>query len=106
MWCARRVAYHQEDSAALLNPGPFKDFLLSLHRRAMKAAEVNFIHLHSACLDPVEILLQDGCYHVLAVNLDHKGAGPALAELAPALRAIQHRRNCRDLPESTPAPFS
>jgi len=91
MWCGRRIGYHQEDSAAFLNPRLFKEFLLPLHRHAMKVAEVNFIHLHSACLYPVEILLQDGCYDVLEVNLDHKGAGPDAAKLAPTFRAIQER---------------
>jgi hypothetical protein len=91
MWCGRRTAYHQEDSAALLSSPLFKEFLLPVHRRAMAVAEVNFIHLHSACLYPVNILLQDGCYNVLEVNLDHKGAGPALAEVTPTLRAIQER---------------
>jgi hypothetical protein len=91
MWCGRRTAYHQEDSAALLSPRLFKEFLLPVHRRAMAVAEVNFIHLHSACLYPLNILLQDGCYQVLEINLDHKGTGPAPAELAPTLRVIQER---------------
>ena len=55
VWCRPTVAYYQEDSAALLNPRLFREFLLPLARETCQAAEVNFIHLHSACLYPVDI---------------------------------------------------
>jgi hypothetical protein len=90
MWCHRTVAYDQDDSAALLSPDLFQRFLLPLHRQSCRMADVNFIHLHSRCLYPVEILLADGCYDVLEVNVDHPGgASPTLPELLPALQRIQ-----------------
>lgn len=52
------------------------------------AAEVNFIHLHSGCLWPVDILLEDGRYDVQEVNMDHEGAGPAVRELVPVSQQI------------------
>ena len=89
VWSTQPIAYAQEDSAAMLSPRLFREFLLPLHRRMCKAASVNFIHLHSACLWPVDILLEDGCYRVLEVNIDHENAGPPLNELLPVFQKIQ-----------------
>jgi hypothetical protein len=89
LWSQRTVAYSQEDAAALLSPTLFRRFLLPLHRRMCQAAEVNFIHLHSACLWPVDILLEDGCYDVLEINIDHEGAAPPLPDLMPVFQRIQ-----------------
>ncbi len=93
VWCRRTVAYCQEDSAALLSPDLFRQFLLPVHREQCRAAEVNFIHLHSSCLYPVDILLENRCYDVLQINIDHPGgSSPALPELLPAFRKIQAAR--------------
>lgn len=93
MWCRRPVAYCQEDSAALLSPDLFRQFILPLHREQCQAAEVNFIHLHSSCLYPVDILLENRCYDVLEINIDHPGgSSPALPELLPVLKQIQAAR--------------
>ncbi len=54
-----------------------------------RVAEINFFHLHSACLYPVDILLEDSACDVLEINLDHEGAGPPLAALVPVFRRIQ-----------------
>jgi hypothetical protein len=89
IWSRRRVAYNQEDAAALLSPALFREFLLPLDRRQAAAAEIAFIHLHSACLYPVEILLEDGAYAVLEINLDHAGAGPEIKTLLPVFQRIQ-----------------
>jgi hypothetical protein len=87
------VAYCQEDSAALLSPDLFREFLLPLHREQCRAAEVNFIHLHSSCLYPVDILLENRCYDVLEINIDHPGgSSPGLPELLPTLKRIQAAR--------------
>jgi hypothetical protein len=93
MWCRRTVAYNQDDSAALLSPDLFRQFLLPLHRESCRVAEVNFIHLHSSCLYPVDILLADRCYDVLEVNMDHPGgSSPTLPGLLPALQRVQAAR--------------
>ncbi len=93
LWCRRPVAYCQEDSAALLSPDLFRRFLLPPHREQCRAAEVNFIHLHSSCLYPVDILLEDRGYAVLEINIDHPGgSSPSLSELLPSLRRIQAAR--------------
>ena len=93
LWCGRTVAYNQEDSAALLSPDLFRQFLLPVHREQCRAAEVNFIHLHSSCLYPVDILLENRCYDVLEINIDHPGgSSPSLAEMLPTLRRIQAAR--------------
>jgi len=93
LWCRRPVAYCQEDSAALLSPDLFRHFLLPLHREQCRAAEVNFIHLHSSCLYPVDILLENRCYDVLEINIDHPGgSSPSLPELLPTLKKIQAAR--------------
>ena len=93
MWCRRTVAYNQEDCAALLSPDLFRQFLLPVHLEQCRAAEVNFIHLHSSCLYPVDILLENRCYDVLEINIDHPGgASPSLPELLPALKKIQTAR--------------
>jgi hypothetical protein len=91
LWCRDSVAYYQEDCAALLSPRLFREHLLPLARQSCQAAEVNFIHLHSACLYPVDILL-DGPFDVLEINIDHRGAGPAVAALVPVFRRIQAAR--------------
>lgn len=93
LWCRRPVAYCQEDSAALLNPELFRQFLLPLHQEQRRAAAVNFIHLHSSCLYPVDMLLENRCYDVLEINIDHPGgSSPSLPELLPTLRRIQAAR--------------
>lgn len=92
VWSIKSVAYNQEDSAALLSPTLFRKFLLPLERRQCEAAEINFIHLHSSCLWPVDILLEDHAYAVLEINIDHEGAGPSLPKLIPTFKKIQAAR--------------
>jgi hypothetical protein len=93
IWCRRTVAYHQEDCAAILNPGLFRRFLLPIGLEQGHAAEVNFIHLHSSCLYPVDILLEGRCYDVLEINIDHPGGpSPRLPDLLPILKRIQTAR--------------
>ena len=92
VWCRRTVAYYQEDAAALLNPRLFREFLLPPAREMRQAAEVNFIHLHSACLYPVDILLEDETFDVIEINFDHAGAGPTVSSLIPTLKRIQAAR--------------
>jgi hypothetical protein len=92
VWCRRTVAYYQDDSTALLNPRLFREFLLPLANAACAAAEVNFIHLHSACLYPLEMLLEDGSFDVLQINVDHGGVTPPLPALIPALQRVQAAR--------------
>jgi len=93
LWCRFPAAYCQEDSSALLSPDLFRQFLLPLHREQCRAAEVNFIHLHSSCVYPVDILLENRCYDVLEINIDHPGgSSPTLPELLPVLRRIQAAR--------------
>jgi hypothetical protein len=88
--CSRRtVAYHQEDSAAVLNPAIFRDFLMPALRISRRAAEVNFFHLHSACLYPVNTLLEDGSFDVLQINVDHRGMGPPVSKLIDTFKQIQ-----------------
>jgi hypothetical protein len=89
LWCRRTVAYYQEDSAALLNPRLFSEFLLPLAQQVRQVAEVNFIHLHSVCLYPVDILLKDRSFDVFQINIDHEGAAPSIPRLIPTLRRIQ-----------------
>jgi hypothetical protein len=89
LWSRRSVAYYQEDSAALLSPRLFREFLLPLAQQATRAAEVNFVHLHSACLYPVDILLEDESFDVLEINIDHEGAAPSVSRLIPTLKRIQ-----------------
>ena len=89
VWSRHTVAYHQEDSAAVLNPSIFREFLLPALRIGLRAAEVNFIHLHSACLYPVDILLEDDFFDVLQINVDHRGTGPAVSELIGTFQKIQ-----------------
>jgi len=89
VWCKRTVAYYQEDCAALLSPNLFREFILPEARRACRAAEVNFIHLHSACLYPVDVLLEDDVFDVLEINIDHRGSGPAVPELLTTFEKIQ-----------------
>jgi len=85
----RTVAYHQEDSAAVLNPSIFREFILPALKINLAAAEVNFIHLHSACLYPVDLLLEDGCFDVLQINIDHRGMGPPVGKLIDTFKRIQ-----------------
>ena len=90
IWCRHRAAYHQDDSAALLNPDLFRRFLLPVQREQCAAAEVNFLHLHSSCVYPVDLLLESRCFDVLEMNIDHPGGGaPSLTELLPVLGRIQ-----------------
>jgi hypothetical protein len=89
VWCKRTVAYYQEDSAALLSPKLFREFLLPLARQACELSEVNFIHLHSACLYPLAILLEDGSFDVIEINIDHEGIAPSVPELIPTFQRVQ-----------------
>jgi hypothetical protein len=89
VWSRRTVAYHQEDSAAVLNPTLFREFLLPSLQLGCRAAEVNFIHLHSACLYPVDILLEDDTFDVLQINIDHRGMGPPVCKLIDTFKKIQ-----------------
>ena len=89
IWSQLTVAYHQDDSAALLSPALFHQFLVPLHRQMCGAAEVNFVHLHSACLWPVDILLEEGVYDIFEINIDHAGSGPPLAKLLETFQRIQ-----------------
>jgi hypothetical protein len=89
IWSRRSVAYHQEDSAAVLNPSILREFLLPALKAGLGAAEVNFIHLHSACLYPVDILLEDDSFDVIQINVDHRGMGPPVCELIDTFKKIQ-----------------
>jgi hypothetical protein len=86
------VAYYQEDAAAILNPRLFREFLLPLAQQACRGAAVNFIHLHSACLYPLDILLEDGSFDVLEINIDHAGVGPSVRKLLEKFKKIQAAR--------------
>ena len=55
-------------------------------------ADVNFIHLHSSCLYPLEWLREDESYQVLEINIDHEGVAPPLQELISTLRRIQRAK--------------
>jgi hypothetical protein len=92
MLSRRTVAYHQEDSAALLNPSIFREFSLPALKIGCRAADVNFIHLHSACLYPVDILLEDDAFDVLQINIDHRGMGPPVSKLMDTFKKIQAAR--------------
>jgi hypothetical protein len=92
VWSRRTVAYHQEDSAAILNPSIFRECLLPALKTGGRAADVNFIHLHSACLYPVDILLEDDCFDVLQVNIDHRGMGPPVCKLIDTFKRVQAAR--------------
>jgi hypothetical protein len=89
VWARRSVAYHQEDSAAVLNPSIFRAFLLPALKIGCRAAKVNFIHLHSACLYPVDILLEDDSFDVVQINVDHRGMGPPVCKLIDTFKKIQ-----------------
>ena len=92
VWSKRTVAYNQEDSAALLSPQLFKDILLPLERKMCQTADINFIHLHSGCIYPIEILLKDDSYAVLEINIDHDGSGASLGRMMPLLKLIQEAK--------------
>jgi len=89
VWSKRTLAYYQEDCAAYLSPDIFKKFLLPIARKMAAAAEVSFMHLHSVCLYPVDILLEDGSFDVIEINIDHEGTAPPLRQLLGAFRKIQ-----------------
>jgi hypothetical protein len=89
VWSRRTVGYCQEDSAAVISPALFRRLLLPAHRSIAGATEVSFIHLHSACLYPVDMLLEGGAYTVIEVNIDHAGTGPPLSAVMPVFRRIQ-----------------
>ncbi len=90
VWSRIPIAYHQEDSASLLNPELFRRLLLPLHRRQCLDLPRNFFHLHSSCLYPAEIFLEHRCFDALQINVDHPGSRtPSLPELIPALKNIQ-----------------
>jgi hypothetical protein len=89
VWARRPVVYHQEDSAAVLNPTLFRTFLLPALQIGCGAGKVDYIHLHSACLYPVDILLEDDSFDVLQINVDHRGMGPPVSRLIETFRRIQ-----------------
>jgi len=80
--------YNQEDAAAVLSPRIFERILMPLEASVAALADVAYIHLHSGCLYPADILLRDPSYAVMQVNYDHAGAGPRLLEILPTLKKI------------------
>ncbi|CAG0947641.1 hypothetical protein ANRL1_04374 [Anaerolineae bacterium] len=84
--------YNQEDAAAVLSPRIFERFLLPLEDSIATQADLAYIHLHSSCLYPVDILLRDSNYSVLQVNYDHDGSGPRLPAILPTLKKILEQR--------------
>ncbi len=84
--------YNQEDAAAILSPRLFEKFLLPLENAIAMQADIAYIHLHSACLYPVDILLRAGNYAVLQVNYDHAGTSPRLPDILPTLKRIAEQR--------------
>jgi hypothetical protein len=89
---SRPIAYHQEDSSALLNPRLFTEFLLPCQRQQCMATPLNFIHLHSANLYPVDVLINEPLFNVLEINIDHSGVAPPLPAFIPLLKKIQMAR--------------
>jgi hypothetical protein len=89
LWCRGAVAFNQEDCAAVLNPSLFREYLLPQNNRVAQTADVNFFHLHSGCLYPVDILLEDDAYDVIQINIDAPGARPPLTDLLLAFRRVQ-----------------
>jgi hypothetical protein len=89
VWSKRTLTYNQEDCAAYLGPDIFREFLLPPARKMASAAEVSFIHLHSGCLYPVDILLDDGNYDIIEINIDHEGTAPPLRKLLNVFKKIQ-----------------
>jgi len=88
----KKCLYNQEDATAVLSPRIFERVLLPLEGSLATQADVAFIHLHSGCLYPVDILLRDPNYTVLQVNYDHAGSGPRLPTILPTLKRIIEQR--------------
>jgi len=89
LWCRRTVAFNQEDCAALLNPFLLRGFLAPQDNKMARAADVNFFHLHSGCLYPVDLLLEGDTYDVIQVNIDAAGTRQPLTDLLPTFRRVQ-----------------
>ncbi len=93
LWTPGRTClYNQEDAAAVLSPRIFRRELMPLEASIAAPAQTPYIHLHSACTYPVDILLEDPSYPVLQINYDHAGAGPRLPELMPVLKKVAGRK--------------
>jgi len=86
------VLYNQEDAAAILSPRIFRRALLPLEAAIASDADVAFMHLHSGCLYPARILLDDPSYAVIQVNYDHAGTSPRLEAILPLLREVIARK--------------
>lgn len=86
------VLYNQEDAAAILSPRIFRQVLQPLEAAIASDADVAFMHLHSGCLYPARILLDDASYAVIQVNYDHAGTSPRLEAILPVLRDVIARK--------------
>jgi hypothetical protein len=84
----KRCLYNQEDAAAVLSPRIYRSVLLPLEKQIAGQADVAFMHLHSSCVYPVDILLADPSYQVIQINYDHAGTGPRLDALMPTLQKV------------------
>ena len=89
LWAPGRCVWLQEDTAALLSPALYEEFILPCDRRIASAFDYTFIHLHPARYVPYAHLLESDA-SVIELHIDKEG--PRAKDLLPVYRHIQKHK--------------
>ena len=89
LWASSACPVYQEDATASLSPGVFRRFFAQAGPKVWEIYPQGILHLHSAGLQHLSIILHATPPPVVEVNLDP--AGPTVEELEPAFRQVQER---------------
>lgn len=87
LWAPGQVAVYQEDAAGLVSPAIYRKFFLDCDAMIANAFDYSLIHLHSASLQILDLVLQIPA--LTAVNVVIDPQGPDLKALLPAFLRIQ-----------------
>jgi hypothetical protein len=85
LWAPLGTVWLQEDSAALLNPSLFADFILPQDQRIISAFPHSIFHLHPTKHFPYRELLDTD---LLAIELHVDTGGPSVRKLTPIYKEI------------------
>lgn len=89
MWAPEGTVWHQEDSAMLLSPGLYDEFIREQDERIFATFDANIVHFHSTGgYLPIEPVLD---LQPVALELHRDEGGPSAEELSDLHRQILNR---------------
>jgi hypothetical protein len=90
LWCPGPCIWFQEDLAALLSPGLYREFLAELDVMICQAAPYTLCHLHPTAFFILDDLLQIDRLMTIQINKDL--GGPSIEELLPVFRKVLQQK--------------